>query len=344
MNSQEEIRNKIDDYEQTIHAMIGFMNFYRYDDTTKTMKEGVIVFQGRRFEPSSDKATNAGDQTIRFVTPDFGVVWESRNGILGEVKKSFPKDQDLWMKPFAQLMSYDDDLKGWPTSEQKIASHDLVLLLHQTRAAAVLRFYRNNEGSRISFKRPFIIVQFNRADERKPYYFFQKSWGSLTEKSLDVRLVDGVPVPMEIFITTYSTIKIYDSEPPAPYLMELIWTNVVLPTVSEDPKFEKLRKNQKIEVPLEIDTIIEQLHQGFSFCGLCRDNPERQPRIPKREWVINACEMLVNSDEAEWVETGRTKIKVFFRRYDDVLDHFIQLCSQTETKKQLSLFKNSKPK
>lgn len=341
MNAQEEISNKIDDYEQTIHAIIGFMNFYRYDDTTKKMKDEVIVFQGRRLEPSSGRTTNAGAQTIRFVTPDFGVVWAPENGILGEVKKSFPKDQEFWMKPFEQLMSYDDDLKGWPTTDEKIGSHDLVLLLHQTRAAAVLRFYRNNEGSKISFRRPFIIVQFNRADERRPYYFFQKSSGSLTDKSLDTRLADGVSVPMEIFIGNYSTIKIYDSEPPTPYLMELIWTNVVLPIVSEDPKFEKLRKNQRIEVSLEVDMIIEQLHQGFSFCGLCRDSAERQPRIPRREWVVNACEQLVNSNEAEWVEPGHTKIKVFFRKYDDVLDHFIHLCSQTETEKQLLLFKNS---
>lgn len=336
MNSQEEFRNKIDDYEQTIHAIVGFVNFYRYDDSAQKMKTNVLVFQGRRLEPSAKRTINSNGEKIRYVTPDLGVLLEIRSGVLGEVKKSFPKDQELWMKTFEQLMSYDDDLKGWPSVDEKVNSHDIVLLVHQTRAASILRFYQSKANVEIKFQRPFIIIQFNRADERKPYYFFQKTLGPLTEKSIDGRLGDGVSVPMEIFVKTYSTIKIYDSEPPIPYLMELIWTNVVLRSASEDPKFQKLRKNQKIDVVLEIDRIIEELFQGFSFRSLHGDN-ERQPKIPKREWIVKACEQLVKANEATWEDSSQARIKVFFKKYDDVLGHFIELCSELKIDEQLEL-------
>jgi hypothetical protein len=242
------------------------------------------------------------------------------------------------MKTFEQLMSYDDDLKGWPTENEKIVSHDIILLLHQTRAAIVHRFYQENQDSKISFKKPFIMIQFNRADERQPYYFFQKTIGTLTEKTVDERLTDGVSVPMEIFIKEYSTIKIYDGKPPIPYLMELIWTNVVLPAAFEDQKFEKLRKNQKIEVILKVDKIIEELYQGFSFFSLCRDSSERQPMIPRGEWVLEACEQFIKSNEAIWEDSDKSIIKFFFRRYDDVLSHFISLCLEIVGGEQMKLF------
>lgn len=40
---QTEFRDRIDDYEQTIHALIGFMNFYRYDDQEKRFRDDVIT-------------------------------------------------------------------------------------------------------------------------------------------------------------------------------------------------------------------------------------------------------------------------------------------------------------
>lgn len=91
MNSQENFRNKIDDYEQTIHAIVGFINFYRYDDPTQKMKTNVLVFQGRRLEPSPQRATNSNGEAIRYVTPDLGVLLEIKNGVLGEVKEKFSK-------------------------------------------------------------------------------------------------------------------------------------------------------------------------------------------------------------------------------------------------------------
>lgn len=332
MNPQEEFRNKNDDYAQTIHAIIGFTNFYRHDDASRSMKDNVVVFQGRRMEPSPDKVINSNGEKVLYVTPDIGVLLPSKKGVLCEVKKSFPKEQEHWIKTFEQLMSYDDNLTGWPSDDGKVNSHDIVLILHQSREVAVRMFYEKKSGSEIKFNKPFVIVQFNRADERGSYYFFQKTLGSLSEKSVDERLTYGVPVPMGVFtnVVMYSIIKLYDSEPPLPYLIDLIWTHVVTQSAKNDPKFEKLRKNQKIDVVLGIEKIVEELHQGFSFRTLYSDNSGRQLKIPKKKWVVNACEQLVKSNEASWVDSTKTTIKVFFRRYDATMDHFIELCSKEE--------------
>jgi len=47
----DQIRDKIDDYKDTIFAITGFINLYRYDDNKKSMRSDVIVFQGRRLTP-----------------------------------------------------------------------------------------------------------------------------------------------------------------------------------------------------------------------------------------------------------------------------------------------------
>ena len=328
MNHRVEFRNAIDDYEQTIHAIVGFINFYRYDDETKKIKDNVLIFQGRRLVPSPNKAINLKGEKIPYVTPDIGILLPSKNGVLGEVKKSFPQEQELWFSTFEQLMSYDDDLTGWPSNDEKVISHDIILLLHQSRAVVVCEYYNNKKDSEIKFNRPFVIIQFNRADERIPYYFFQKRLGDLTEKHINNKLHYGTSVPMDDRIPEFSIIKIYDSEPPLPYLIDLIWTNVVLGTALKNQKYEKLRKNQMIDVILEIDTIVDELHKGFSFYTLYKDYPERQEKIPKKEWIIRVCEVLVKYGEAEWIDSTKSSIKVFFRTYDDTLDHFIDICSE----------------
>lgn len=339
MNHREVYLDQIDNYKETIHAMVGFMNFYRYNDALKTIKDDISVFQGRRFNPSKENGNAEKEGEERYVTPDICIYLPTSNGVVGEVKMSFDRDENHWLETFKQLMSYDDDLKGWPTQDEKVTYHDIVLILHQSRAARVQKYYETKRGTDITFSRPFIMVLFNRSDERRSYYFFQKTVGKLTEGEIDQRLSDGVQVPMEVFVTTYSTIKIYDSKPPLPYLMHLIWENVITPDASENPKFAKLKKNQKLEIEIEIDQIVEELYKGFTFYCLHGESSVRQQRMPCREWVLDACEQLIKSSDAEWLEKPK-KIRIFYtKKYSNTLDHFIDSCiGELEMEKQENLF------
>ena len=334
--SKKDILDKIDDYKTTIQAIVGFINFYRYDDQNDDFRTDILVFQGRRFTPSSGKARNEQGNDIKFVCPDFGVSLSSDSGVLGEVKKSFPKDSQRWMDDFKQLMSYDDDLTGWPPTNGKVASHDVILILEQARAVPVREFFEERNGKEITFGRPFVIVEFNRSDEGQPYYFFRKCLGNLSETHLDGRLKDGIKVPMEKLVQVYSEIQMYDDEPPLPYMVYLIWQNVVLNAASDKPSFSKLRKNQKMEIEFEVEGIAEELHKGFSFHRLHEDDWERQPKVPRLEWVVRACQALVDAGEAEWLD--EKNVRIFFRKYDDVLDHFVELWSKGVVSEQRSLF------
>lgn len=341
MKKDRRFEDEIDNYADSLFAIVGFVNFYRWDDGSRTMRGDVKAFQGRRLTPSPAKAVNGNSNKVEFVTPDLGVLLPKDSGVLGEVKQSFPADQNHWFDAFDQLMSYDDDLTGWPCESEKLPSHDLLLLLHQSRAVAVRKFYESHKGGRISFVRPFCIVEFNRSNQSQAYIFFRTVTGNLSERSVDQRLETGVQVPMAKLTGTYSAIKLWDSEPPLPYLLSVIWEHVINLKASEDPKYPTLKKRQKITVEVSVSEIVDQLHTKFSFNVLNPGTNERQPKIPKQEWVQRACNKLVSAGDAEWTNRSEGKLKVRFTRLDSVLEHFKEMCAdEPVTDPQLSLFKN----
>lgn len=336
---QTELKDKIDNYLQTVHALIGFMHFFRFDKNSASINEDVKVFQGWRLEPSENKKVKNNGEAVKFVTPDLGIVYDENQGILAEAKVSFPKDKELWKKPFFQLMSYDDDLKGWPTVTGFINNHDIALLVNQERCSQIVKYYKNIDENEIKIERPFIIIQFNRSDGRRHFYFFQKQLGDLSNKNVNAILDDGEKVPMDLFVASYAKIKLYDSEPPLPYLIQLIWENVVLQRISENPKFQFLKKRQKLEIILQLDDILNDLSNGYTFHSLHTDVTGRKPQIPRKSWIIKACDFMVKHKEAEWIN-GRETIKIYFQRYDSILDHFINYYIEEENQ-QLNLFNES---
>ena len=70
---------EIDHYLQTIHAMVGFANFYRYDDERREMRPDVAVLQGWRFTPlpaldGSNQSHEAQGASQSEVTPDLAIL------------------------------------------------------------------------------------------------------------------------------------------------------------------------------------------------------------------------------------------------------------------------------
>jgi hypothetical protein len=337
MDSKKRIQDEIDNYKDTIYAIVGFMNIFRYDDENKCMRDNVKVFQGRKLYKND---ITSFDRNKSYVTPDLGILFtKTQDGILGEVKKTFPKNEVFWMDDFKQLMSYDTDLSGWPNEKGKVKSHDIVLIVHQTRGYIISQFFKQkNENRQITFSRPFCIVEFNRVDQRAPSIFLRTMIGNVSESRIDNRLKNGISIPMLAFIQHYSTFKLYDSEPPIPYLLELIWSNVVGLKAAEDPKFRSMRWNQKINITIEVDVIVHELYEGFSFKNLHGDNNENQPIFPRREWIQRACEILVKNKEADWVDIPKLNIKFYFKKHPNVLEHFIEICSKEIENEDLGLF------
>jgi hypothetical protein len=336
MNREQELRNQIDSYNDSLFAILGFMNLYRFDDSTKRMRTDVLLFQGRRLSPQEDKTEQASQRNSEYVTPDIGILLGDATGVLGEVKASFPENRELWLGDFEQLMKYDRSFEGWPKTHT-VKSHDIVLLLHYSRAVAVRKFYESKQE--IKFVRRFCIIEFHRSSQAKEYFSLRIQSGTLSNRQVNGRLEEGIDIPMIVYLTQYSTCKIYDAEPPVPYLLDLIWTNVVTLKAAEDSRFASLRKNQKIEVEIAISEITERLYKQFSFFSLHGDEHERQPKSPRQAWVQRACDRLVVAGDAKWADGSRQQLTFKFVRKDDVLDYFIKLCAQDPPEEaQLQLF------
>lgn len=367
--SENALRDKIDDYVSSIHAMVGFANFYLWDKVSGQDRTDVTVFQGRRLCPvpspaPADVSTdgeafgaeivpegNASSPTVSepaavvahcesetvpsslpdatsYVTPDLGILLPDTTGILAEVKLSFPRDEAHWSDDCKQLLSYDADLSGWPSADKTVQSHDVVLITEQGRAVAVIKYFEARKDAEIMFARPFAIVSCNRSDNRQPYYFFERRVGKLSDPKVDAMLENGTKVPMQKLLDKYSTVKLYDAQPPLPYMMELIWTNVVIDAARENPRFPKLTKRQKLPVELNIDDIVQRLREGFTFRSINAHADEGSPSIPHRSWVVDACEQMISAGDAEWFDAFKKDVRVFFRKYEDPLAHFVDACSQ----------------
>lgn len=237
------------------------------------------------------------DLPEHFVTPDLGVLLPNAAGVLAEVKLSFPRDEAHWMDDFKQLMSYDVELDGWPSADGRVSTHDVVLITEQGRAVAVTKFFELRNGNDISFLRPFAIIACNRSDNRQPYYYFERRCGKLSNSTVDALLENGKKVPMQKLLDKYATVKLYDAKPPLPYMMDLIWTNVVIDMARECPKFSKLTKRQKLSVEVAIDDIVQRLRDGFTFRSLNANAGDGAPSIPHRGWVVDACEQMVSAGD-----------------------------------------------
>jgi hypothetical protein len=320
---------KINDYTDTIFAIIGFAHLYLFDMATFKSRPEVKAFQGRRliaYEDQSKKRDNGKD-----VTPDFGIVIDNKLGILGEVKKNFPKDTDRALKEFKQLKQYDQSLIGWNTPKQIIQNQEIILLVHYTTSTYAVDFYNNEFNKNLSnFSVPFSVVEFSQINMAQEFLSFRTCLGSPTELgSLGLR--SGVRIPMIILTTEYSTIKLYDAEPPTPYLAELIWIHVVLPRASNSSSFSVLKKNQRILVPMEINDIEDELCKGFCFSSWHKGKTDRQPKIPKTDWVKEACRFMVASGDAEWDKSGDERSLSFvFRKHENIHDHFISKYASIE--------------
>lgn len=315
--SKEKIREEIDNYEQTVYAILGFMNLYRYDDTTKAFKESIKLFQGRKLKIEG---------TEQDITPDLGILDETNTGVIGEVKKTLPKDQDLWVKSFEQLKKYDNELIGWDTDDKKVKNHDIVLLTHNRLSRIVKDYYINNViNSENKINKLFSIVEFYRTEEAKSYFSFRKEYGDLSNSKINSELYSGLSIPMSVYLSNYSSNKLYDDCPPLPYLITLIWENVIQIKASDSEKYPRLRKKQKLNIEVSIEEIIDIIHKGFSFYNL-QNNDVNQPRIPKRDWVLKACDKFVRINEAEWKNSERKELIFKYQKYDDIMEHFIELC------------------
>ncbi len=337
MNSETKWRDLTDDYTDTTYALVGFANFYWYDDETGSGRDSVRVMQGRRMTPNSASHDSPQDAE-NTVTPDLVIYVREGEGVVADAKK-FPLNTDFWHSEFEQLKKYDGDLLGWPCAAGQGVKHDIVLLTHLSHSAAVVQYYRDKPE--LNYERPFVIVEFSRFRQRDEYFFFRRQEGQVSDSAVAAKLQTGVSVPMHVFIREYSAVKFYDADPPMPYLLQVLWDQIVAPAAQDKTPLSKVRRRQKVEVLLEVDDIVVRLRDDFSFKAVYGYDDDRQPKIPRREWVKEACEKLVSHRIAEWADLEKKQIKVYYKLLADPLSAFIELCGKAPSARQMDLFEST---
>src|SRR5258708_3930627 len=122
--NHKKLQEEIDNYAETVWATIAFAHECRFDPDTKKLDPSVKYGLGKPMTRPDKKV----------VTPDLVVQRRKTQGIIAEVKHTFPPDPELERRReiFEQLKSYDVPLKGWWTESKEIEGHDLVLLTHMS--------------------------------------------------------------------------------------------------------------------------------------------------------------------------------------------------------------------
>lgn len=168
------LKNKIDDYLNTVYAIIGFLNTYKFE--MEKLNKDVVLFQGRKLW--------LDESNENYVTPDFGLTINEINSLVGEVKYSFPSDKKLWVDTFTQIKKYEQIISGWPTSSGNISEFDIVLLVQQSRSRSVIDHYLKKIPAKDKINKTFAILEFNRASQGKEYFHFRIEHGTLSDKQV----------------------------------------------------------------------------------------------------------------------------------------------------------------
>lgn len=283
-NSLSEMKNKIDDYVETIFAILSFSHLFRWDQTTKKFVPDTYSYIGRKMDTSVENRINPS----KTVTPDFVLQLNEKYGIIGEVKIGFPLNQEYWKSDFDQIQKYDDNMKGWITPNEFIETADIVLLTHTTKKTTCVDYLKEKlSKNEIRFDRKFAIVAFHKDVRADTFLYLEKAYGDISDSEMNEVLRKGQNMPLSRFISTYK-VKFCDSEPPPPYLMSIIWQDILPQLASEEDLME--RKGRIIRLEVNIEKITELLQDQFTYKI---NHDERQQVIPKSTWVRTALDLFV---------------------------------------------------
>ncbi len=310
------ILNKVEDYQETIFAILSFAHLLRWDDSSKRFFPKSYYFIGRKMNTSnSNKHT-----IISTVTPDLTIQINDSYGILSEVKKSFPNNQDLWINDLKQIEKYDDDLVGWKTSSETIKTSDLVLLTHFMRVVQVGDYIQDKiTNGEFNVIKNFAVIGFIKAEEAKMFMYFEKGYGKLTLNRLNERLRNRVGVPLEVVEPLYR-IKFYDAEPPLSLTMQVLWDHV-FSQIPNQNSFMNSKGKRIISIKINVHNLTNLVREQF---GPPSNGDSRQPQFPKTKWIKKALEKFVEIKLANHVQNSEDDYIIRFKRIKEPLKFFAE--------------------
>ena len=303
-----------------MYAVLAFVNEVRWDPVASHLRPEVVYGVGRKMTTSPQNRISPTTD----VTPDCVVQRSPAHGVVAEVKKGLPSELAYWEKEVRQLQKYDDDLRGWWTSNERVDNHDLVALVPLLRSVQFSDLINDGIGlGKWSFKRKLVTLGFQRqVGPEKTWMFLKKEGGALSDAEFDKRMRYGTQVNIGLLIELYGDRKFLDSAPMLPIILQILWDNLFTEYVATG-NYESQAGATLLKLSAEQITTDLQKYYGFPSSGL------RSPEIPKRRWVIEALDALVGFRLATSDGSGGYTIR-YKRQKGDTLERFGRLCFRSK--------------
>ncbi|MCE5216051.1 hypothetical protein LLH03_03365 [bacterium] len=327
---------EIDNYQSTVQAIFAFAHAALWDPNTDDFVPDSLVAIGPKLKTSKENAVCPSNA----VTPDIVVGIGGKWGSVAEVKRTIPRNPDHWGDDLQkQMRKYDDSLSGWPQTQQPLPSHCLTVLVHHTRKVDVVDYLSEHiEAGDLQFERDFAVVAFQRARDLEEQISLERCYGRLTDPELDEELRRVLTIKLDYLITRYQ-LHFYDSPPPLPYMMAVIW-NEVLPSLITVAQYKESReKKRSPHVVVTDDAIARDLQSRLTRClppagQNCRT-------IPRKQWVRDALEELVRQGHGKKTESGSYDIE--YRSFTDAQGRFVRKLADSQLPRDRKPRKTAQP-
>jgi len=325
----QQFRVDSDNYDQTVISLISFAHLLRYDMSKGAHRKGSFFFIGRKMDTSNKNQINPNS----FVTPDFVLQDSNQYGIVGEVKRSLPQEKKYWDKLVKQLQKYDDNLTGWKTPDEKITKSDLVLLTYHFLKSQVSEYLiEKTRRGEFSTTNCLSVISFSRLSETEEVFSFERVCGKFSEERFNDLLKTNTPVriPLEKVVqhNANGAIKFYDSKPPLPYLMNVLWQHV-FPSIRTINQY--VDENGKKQFETNINFLTQELHNKFTYID---NHDSRQPKIPEVTWVREAMDEFVRLRYAEHKPNEKNTYIIKIRTIKDPFEKFCKEIVKGRSKKR----------
>jgi len=245
----------------------------------------------------------------RNLTPDFTISFNQEYGIIGEIKRTFPEDDEPFRNEMEQLLTYDNDLliEIENGSEQIPETIDILLLIEGTDAPQISRRISElREDGTIDFENNFLMFRYNfNQTSTFSRYEFQKNIEASDSFRDDVlhedvslsKRFDEERETQKVYPKHFGDIKIQkpicNDEPPPLYLATLLWHKIFAAQISDsdyrDWQWGSAQKTKPFTAePYEFTREVNR-----------RFNCEDEIRV---KWVKGALDFLRQADLAEYDE------------------------------------------
>ena len=228
---------------------------------------------------------------------------------VGEIKSSFPQYSAAVDQMVRQARHYDGELSGWENDGEPGAGHDIVIGVrykHASDFASGLPAALKERGVEIKSPLSIMAIMRNNGGGNSKLFLLKRTSGTISHKKAHDALGRGWTVDSSSLASDLDNTKFYDSRPPLPYIMSVLWTRV-FPSLAHGKKLKRLRMGAEVTIDVEVGRI----HRLASMLAHTSN-----PTCVKRAWIKDTMEEFVRVDQAE--KTGRDKYRIRYSAHESL--------------------------